>query len=145
MIKLDIEDKERDHFFVRTDKPITMEISLVDGRIRADVFYGDSPEEPEPEDFVGGYHGAHPEKTRTSWEWRGPVLRARELTDVEHNRLLLADLFDTVYKTMLRARGTYSSISEDRYVGGERVLEVVKEAIRKAHRRGLDKLRGQSD
>jgi hypothetical protein len=59
-------------------------------------------------------------------------------SDSDWNHRLLGDLFDHVYRTMKTARGQRETVSSDRYLDGEAILTVVKQAIRKAEMDALD-------
>ena len=64
--------------------------------------------------------------------------RKKRLSDSEWNHQLLSDLFDYVYMTMKTARGQRETVPSDRYLDGEAILNVVKQAIRKAEMDSLD-------
>jgi thymidylate kinase len=66
------------------------------------------------------------------------LARRAVASDSDWNHRLLGDLFDHVYRTMKTARGQRETVSSDRYLDGEAILTVVKQAIRKAEMDALD-------
>jgi hypothetical protein len=62
-IRLDTYDRNRQHFVVRADEPVRVEVEVVDGKVLAHVYKG--TDDDLDQDPVGAYDGS---ESNTSWE-----------------------------------------------------------------------------